>query len=220
MVQSKILKKIPSVEHYFLNRRDYSARRYNGLIKKSVSPEQVHSNKVVRMEKNFRNKIYTGADGLIADFPVSLLIKTADCLPVFICNRNPQMIIALHTGWRGLLKGIIDNIKFSKLDKSGLSGTFAAIGPHIRSCCYKVENDVFGKFKKLLPSTVGFFRNINNDKYLDLSAVAIFQLVSVGLAPENIDDVAVCTSCDPAYYSYRRDKTDYRNFNLIKLKNG
>ena len=58
MVQSKILKKIPSVEHYFLNRRDYSARRYNGLIKKSVSPEQVHSNKVVRMEKNFRNKIY------------------------------------------------------------------------------------------------------------------------------------------------------------------
>ena len=35
-------------------------------------------------------------------------VLTADCLPIFICNRRGTEVGLLHAGWRGLAGGIIE----------------------------------------------------------------------------------------------------------------
>ena len=65
---------------------------------------------------------------------------TADCIPLLLCNRDGTEVAALHVGWRGLCKRIIQH---------GLSMFVAAphellawIGPYIHQQNYEVGADV------------------------------------------------------------------------------
>ena len=37
-------------------------------------------------------------------------ILTADCLPVFVCNKEGTAVGVAHAGWRGLADGIIESL--------------------------------------------------------------------------------------------------------------
>ena len=104
---------------------------------------QVHSNKFVFIDKNFKFKKKIKADAVItnqAKIPIAVL--TADCVPILLSDNKKNMIAAIHAGWKGALKGIISNV-INFMCKKGCKkkNIFAAVGPCIGRKSYVVRND-------------------------------------------------------------------------------
>ena len=77
--------------------------------------------------------------------PIAVL--TADCAPILIYDDKVKMVAAIHAGWRGAFKGIIDKvIKFMIQKGCKLENITAAIGPTISQKNYEVKEDFKKKF--------------------------------------------------------------------------
>jgi YfiH family protein len=170
---------------------------------------QVHST-IIRFIDRIPEKKLRG-DAMITDMPEFLLIiKTADCLPVLVVDEPRKVIAAIHCGWRGTSKRVIQKGIQGMVDhyKCRPSTLIVALGPCIGSGCYEVGEDVFQSFKKEELSTE-FFRThpSKKKKYLfDLKGENISQLMSLGVEKKNIYSVDGCTHCDESFPSYRRDR--------------
>ena len=72
----------------------------------------------------------------------------------------------------------------------------AVLGPAIARCCYEVGPEVLGAFADVPGAASG--------RMLDLKIVARARLAAAGV--EQVEDVALCTSCRPElFFSHRRD---------------
>ncbi|MGH8508929.1 MAG: polyphenol oxidase family protein, partial [Gammaproteobacteria bacterium] len=76
----------------------------------------------------------TSAQGVVC------AVLTADCLPVLLCDRDGTRVAALHCGWRGIARGIIDS-GISAMQRPP-SCLLAWIGPAIGPEVYEVGEDV------------------------------------------------------------------------------
>ena len=90
------------------------------------------------------------ADAIITDqvkLPIAVL--TADCVPILIYDNKKNMIAAIHAGWKGAFKGIIEKV-ISFMIKKGCKKNHitAAIGPCINQNSYNVGLDFKTKFIK------------------------------------------------------------------------
>ncbi|KKS98575.1 MAG: hypothetical protein UV73_C0001G0096 [Candidatus Gottesmanbacteria bacterium GW2011_GWA2_43_14] len=215
MIQAKNLQAPVGLSHHFLNQAESVSGLYDKNIKEASSCAQIHSGNISVAS---RKKYYEGCDGIIASEGRSLIIRTADCLPLLFFSTGKKLIGAVHAGWRGLSAGILQNA-VRKLKDLGadVSELQVAIGPHIRRCCYQVGSELIENFTRKIPG-VKFFEERHQSFYLDLSVVAQRQLSDAGLSAGNMEDTAICTSCNPEYASFRRDKTLLRNFSIIQLE--
>lgn len=216
MIQSKLLLKYPDIEHFFLNGSESQSNAFEPKIKKAYSCGQIHQNRIAEVK---RRKHYSEFDGLVSQKKSELVIRTADCLPIFIFAKESKVIAAIHAGWRGLLKEIISNadrlINSVYLNENSL---VIAIGPHIGVCCYQVDKSLIDAFSGIAGLSESVFQFRRGKYYLNLSQIAKLQFKNLGIPATNIDDVDVCTLCNKNYFSYRRDRTENRNYNLIRLK--
>ena len=81
------------------------------------------------------------ADSLISSAPgIALCVLTADCLPIFVCNRAGDEVAIIHAGWRGMSAGIIENTVAAM--RSEPEDLLAWLGPAIQSRHYEVGEDV------------------------------------------------------------------------------
>ena len=86
-------------------------RRLKLHKKKLILINQIHSSKVIQINKyNINRKIK--ADGIFTSLnDVVLGILTADCAPIFIYDNKAKYICCLHSGWKGTFKNISKGIK-------------------------------------------------------------------------------------------------------------
>ena len=143
------------------------------------------------------------ADGLTtAQSGLALCIKTADCQPVMLAHNSGKYIAALHVGWRG------NRINFPH------SGTTAF-------CKHYGLNpaDLIAVRGPSLGPTAAEFINFDtewgdefrpwynpNTRCMDLWALTRHQLKVVGLKPENIHGIDLCTHTrTDLFHSFRRD---------------
>lgn len=119
---------------------------------------QVHSNRVYVIdspEKLAARNIE--ADALITPLKnVCLTILTADCVPVLLYSPDTNIIAAVHMGWRGAFRGILDNT-FEQLRQMGVTSLLACIGPCIHQQSYEVGQDVRDQFMERSPDNASFF---------------------------------------------------------------
>ena len=107
-----------------------------------ASVNQVHSNKI-----NFVTSpgFYKSYDGLITEikYKLVLVIKTADCIPIFIYDNVKGIYGLIHAGWRGVQQKI--HLKafeeFVKLN-SKVNDIQFFLGPSIKGCCFEVKEDL------------------------------------------------------------------------------
>jgi len=164
------------------------------------------------------------ADATATNRPgLALVVKTADCLPLFLVDPEHQAVAAVHAGWRGTARRIAAGAVETMTRAFGTrpASLLAALGPCIGGSCYEVGEDVIALFFRDSSSAAPFSAIAGRPgKYLfDLRAANRAQLETAGLTAANIHDSGACTHCDPALLSYRRDRrSDLRLFNFIGIR--
>jgi polyphenol oxidase len=159
---------------------------------------QVHGATVQRVAAvPGRGQLALDADGhATALRGVGAMVLVADCLPVILAADG--VVAALHAGWRGLAAGVLEEGVGAVRELGARGEITALVGPGARGCCYEVGEEVHAVFGDA-DGRGGHRRGRN----LDLAVVAGQRLRAVGVA--RVEDVGVCTICDPRFFSHRRE---------------
>lgn len=178
---------------------------------------QIHGDDVILVtEKPAESGITIGdADAIITCVPgVCPVIRTADCLPVFLYDPDRHVLAAVHSGWKGTKLGIAGRTMRTMVSVFGcdVSSLFAFILPSIGPDSYQVQDDVAGYF-------TGYTREINGSLYLDLWKKVEDTLHEEGLPMENIFNTGVCnlTSRNDFYTHRGGDRGRNLNYSFFTL---
>jgi len=148
-----------------------------------------------------------------------LVILTADCLPVLLCDRQGTVVGAAHAGWRGLAAGVLERTVDALRSRApGASQWLAWLGPSIGAARFEVGADVVEAFVRDDASASDAFRpGAQAGKWLaDLPLLARMRLRRAGV--EHVFGEDLCTVSDAErFYSYRRDGVTGRFGTLIWL---
>ena len=171
---------------------------------------QIHSNCVVCPTQG--KEVFQG-DGLITnEKDTVLVVRTADCLPVFFYDTKNKIISLVHLGWKPAKAGILDKFleKAQNLFSIDKDSTFVGIGPGLRKCCYEVGVEFldYQCFR-------GFITQKNAKYFLDIVEFLKQNFIEKGLKEENFLDCGICSMCSRDVYSLRRDNTERRTVNFI-----
>lgn len=164
--------------------------------------KQIHSSTVHSIQK----ECFLEGDGLITDKTnIVCVVRTADCMPLFLSSKALGVTGIIHMGWRGAKKGILDNINY------GLKSFKAIAGLGMRQCCYRVGNEFLE-----YPEFNAFLRKSGNDLYFNPIDFIEKSLVAHGLKKNNFLDLNICSLCSKEnFFSFRRDSTDSRTLSFI-----
>lgn len=168
-----------------------------------VQAEQVHGSSIAVIQQVREDALpVAGCDALLTSVPrMGLVIRTADCLPIFLCDPRRRVVAIAHAGWRGLAAGLPLKLlaAFRHTYQSRPAQLRVAIGPAIRACCYEVGPEFEARFGSFVQVREG-------RRTCDLIGVAIEQLRRGGVPPSQILDSHQCTCCaSSSWYSIRRD---------------
>jgi YfiH family protein len=179
----------------------------------TLRPRQVHGAEVARIRVGARTELSPAeADAVVSRIPGAAIgVVTADCVPILACSEDGLAVAAIHAGWRGLARGVVE-AGIEAL--AGLAGPgrklVAVIGPHIGDCCYEVDGPVLAALGD------GFARELAaasrpsavvGRAYLDLGCLAAAALERAGVAADAQGVLPdSCTHCSvERFHSYRRD---------------
>lgn len=172
---------------------------------------QCHGNRVVQASPGTPSP---EADGSWTEEKNLVLgILSADCLPIVLWSEDGGKIAALHGGWKGLARGILEQgLQSLQLSPQKIH---AWIGPGISGTAYEVGEEVRSQFLTPYPQTAhAFAPNAHKKWNFDLSGAAKSLLLNLGL--ENVTESKLCTYGDsPRFFSYRRDGQTGRMATLI-----
>ncbi len=180
-----------------------------------VHIHQVHGGRVLDIDAAYiEDGLIVDADAVITSDPaVVLTIRTADCVPVFLCDEQTRSIGLVHAGWRGTADDIIASafVSMRAACHSSPEKVKAVLGPSIRSCCYQVGQE----FCEIFPDHVA---PRDGNWFLDLQGACRAKLLEQGILDQNIFDVNDCTCCSKELFSYRRQKeTAGRHLSVLQL---
>lgn len=155
-------------------------------------------------------KVTYEADGLMTATPgVTLMIFSADCIPILFYDPVRKVIAACHAGWRGTAAGIATHTVERMKDVYGCRGEdiLAAIGPGIGPCCFETHEDVPNAMTAAMATAALPYMQIKeNGKFaVDLKGINARRLEQAGLDPANIAICGECTACQPdRFWSHRK----------------
>lgn len=175
-------------------------------------PKQNHTNRVIVADQVASKE----ADAIITTQPHQKIgIKTADCVPILLFEKNKNIAAAVHAGWRGTAtKIVVETVRKLRYLGGNAKSIVACIGPSIGECCYDVPKE------RLIYFHEDFIKHRNNRVYLNLKKANVSQLLFSGILKENIEIMPWCTSChNDRFYSYRKqNKTEFQsNVSFIEL---
>ena len=181
-------------------------------INSLVFAKQTHSDIVRFADKKdlgkgiFKERDYTDVDASITNISgISLVIHTADCVPVAFADPVNKAIGNAHCGWRGTFK------ELSKKTLNEMSARFGtnpkdvicAIGPCICTNCYEVSQDLYIEFKNKFHFDDAIIQK-EEKFYLNLPLINKHILTEAGVKEENIAISDLCTCCEKNdLYSHR-----------------
>lgn len=177
-------------------------------------PHQTHGAEIRKIHTDFfslpieqRQEWLDGVDGILTDMQgVCIGVSTADCIPVLLYDEEHHAVGALHSGWRGTVRGIVAKAVREMgaqfhVDAHNLK---AVIGPGISLENFEVGDEVYEEF-----AGAGFDMSRVARKYekwhIDLPECCRIQLIDMGVSSQNIQMAGVCTySHVDDYFSARR----------------
>jgi polyphenol oxidase len=184
------------------------------IEKKGKTPpwvKQVHGVDWIRANTQIASGEPMAADAVVTDrIGAEIYVYTADCIPVFLASHQsgtrPAMVAAIHSGWRGTMKGIVPNVL--KVWPAPLEETRVIIGPALGNCHFEVRQDFIDEFTAVHPDIDSFLEKRDGKIFFrHFDFVCDRQLAEID--ESQIDrSSAICTYCSkPELPSFRRNKS-------------
>lgn len=178
--------------------------------------DQVHGDTILHIDKYPQGvRASEGfADGMITSLPgLCLVIRTADCVPVFLYDPDKKVLGAVHSGWKGTMLNITGKCigMMHELYGSDPGRLFAFILPSIGPQSYEVNSDVADYFP-------GETILINGRLHVDLWSSIEKACARSGLRPENIFNAEICNRKNTGDFFSHRYGDKGRNLNFIYMK--
>jgi polyphenol oxidase len=177
-----------------------------------LSVKQVHGTDALLIDRpvSGSDRFEGGWDALVTDQPgVMVAVRTADCVPVLVYDRRRRAVAAIHAGWRGAVAGIVPKTIQLMVSRFAIDETDVrvSIGPSAGPCCYEVDEAVLAPLRRDLLDWQSLLHDDRGVKaMLDLKALVRRQTAQIGIRPEHITAVNLCTIChSDLFYSYRRE---------------
>ncbi|BDC35139.1 laccase domain protein [Candidatus Dependentiae bacterium Noda2021] len=209
-------------EPHLLDIAPFKALTNNLPLHALMFTEQVHGTHGIAVDSAtlVNTKAFSvEGDYVMTNVPgIGLGVMSADCLPVIIIDTKHRAIAAIHSGWRGTVKGIVIkalqhmNVEYG----TQVEDVTVIFGPAAGACCYEVQSD----FLDAIPQQLISHSIIERDGkiYFDNTAYNIQLLKQRGVQSQQIiTQHNICTMCEPSYCSYRRDKSVDRQMSVVTL---
>lgn len=197
-----------------------------GRMKRGLYPHQTHTDNIFHVTEDFlelpedvRKAKLEGIDAIITDVnDVILGISTADCIPVLVYDAEHHAAAAIHAGWKGTVKRIVEK-SISKMQatfNTDPTKCTAVIGPGISLESFEVGDEVGETFinegfeieevSKRLPKMNVSHPTDEKRLHLDLKEINRRQLLSRGVLARNIEVSLIDTYTDERFFSARREQ--------------
>lgn len=181
------------------------------------SLQQVHGDSIEEIpldaDKKSFNEMKDG-DGLFCIQEKQILVvRTADCVPVYLYSKKQPLVCMIHSGWKGTTLGITEKMIQSLLDQGySIEELVMELGPYIQRSNYEVREDVANLFLELGPDVC--YPKVDGKYLLDVG-LAIERRVKRAFG----DKLFVSNQKNevfqsPLYFSHRA-KEEGRNLNFI-----
>lgn len=163
--------------------------------------DQVHGAKV---QQEYSPDVPQADAAVVFDQRYACVIQTADCLPVFFCDRLGTRVGLAHAGWRSLASGVLEaSVAALGLESEeimvwlgpAISNAQFEVGPEVREAFVAVQPEASSAFEPS-PYRLGHFMG-------DLYRLARLRLERLGVL--HVSGGHFCTACESRFYSHRRD---------------
>jgi YfiH family protein len=191
------------------------ARVFSGLgIEPSrvVSLTQIHSRTVYVAQTPEDFSDWKEGDGILTENPdIVPCVTVADCMPIWLCHERAPCFGVLHSGWKGT--GIIREALAAarRVWDADPAGFHVILGPHIRSCCYTVDDDRARYFSENFSPDAVCLDEARNQAgsvwpwRLSLAEANRHLCREAGIPDGHIVDTGLCTACGSEFGSNRRE---------------
>jgi YfiH family protein len=174
-----------------------------------VTAHQVHGNGAALVGPGDGGKVIPSTDALVTGTPgVNLILRFADCLPIFLYDPERQAIGLGHAGWRGTAAKLARQIATMMIEGLGSDPRkiIAGLGPAIGPCCYQIGAEVVEFLQGSLEDWErAVHHSEGNTFYLNLWEANRQQLVKAGI--REIEASQICTACHTdEFFSHRAEK--------------
>ena len=178
-----------------------------------IMPHQVHQTEIVAIDEAFlrlsadeQKARLEGVDALMTGVAgVCIGVSTADCIPVLVYDKVQRVSCAIHAGWRGTVKRIVEKAVETMISVYGSrpSDLLAQIGPGIHLESFEVGDEVYEAF-----ANEGFACDavkMGTKWHIDLPACNRQQLLASGIpcSQINVSPIDTFQQYD-LYFSARR----------------
>jgi hypothetical protein len=192
--------------------------KLTGIRKKNIlMMDQMHGDAIlpVNVTPEEESPEEPEADGLMTPLQgICLVIRSADCVPVFIYDRKRRILGAVHSGWRGTERSVAR--KLARLMKESYRSAYqdmlAWILPSVGPESYEVGKEVASLFPRDISER-------NGRLYLDLWQNIERSLKEEGVPAENIVNHRISTLVRRSeFFSYRGgDRGRNLNFGYMDI---
>ena len=155
---------------------------------------------------------------------VTLFMRFADCVPVFLYDPVRRVVGIAHAGWLGTVKkiGFKTVQEMTNVFGCNPADVLAGIGPSIGPDQYEVGENVIGAIREAFPEDADalLLKKQNGAVHLDLWAANRLALIEAGVEHIEIAGISTAAHTDD-WYSHRAEngKTG-RMGALIALRRG
>lgn len=151
------------------------------------------------------------ADAAVSDDEASaIVVRVADCAPIFLADRRLGVVAAVHAGWRSTMLRIASAAVDAMRVEFGTdpADLVAAIGPSLGRCCGEMGEEVVQAFSDeghpASDLARWFDRSAGQRPHFDLWRANRDQLERGGVPPESIHLAGLCTKTHrQVFHSYR-----------------
>ena len=187
-----------------------------GLIPENIIMlEQVHGDDILIVDSSPAENLpaYGEADGLITNIPgIALVIRTADCVPVFIYDSVKQVLGAVHSGWKGTMLDVTGKCIAQMIELGSDPGNMHVfILPSIGPEMYEVNEDVAKHFPDNTLSAKGKL-------FVDLWGSVEKSCVRSGIPEEQIFNTGICNRTNYNDFFSHRYGDAGRNLNFAFIR--
>lgn len=211
--------------------REKLLKELNLSDKQEVMAFQTHSSNVKIIDKNTVKYYYEkeeDIDGFATQRKdVAIFTFYADCLPIFVYDKENQVIGVWHSGWPGTFKEMMKSglLKMKENYGTKIENVIMALGIGIAQKDYEVGNEFYDKFVEKFGQNdeeivkKSFWLNEKTQKYhFDNTKFNELMALKLGIKKENLI-VASESTFDEKFHSYRREgKNSGRATAMISFK--